>query len=501
MLAMVESIGRFANSVIAFDCSDEEFRSIESPLYQVLHRRTSNEPLRMVQQTKDRKGFEAWHSIVRRYDDQRNMSDNISAYAALISNISEKDRANDVEQFDDILRTFTYEMNKFERRFGKIRDEGKMLAVKKLMPESLLNCRFRGTTMSYSELIVALENIIIDKVAMVPSAKGKRHDTSAPIEIAMATKDDSENASQEGDQRIRDLALQAVYRGARKGKWSFGKGQHWNEKGGTGGKDGGKSSWQKGSGKKGGKGQEKGGKGENRTCWTCGRRGHIAAWCGKGGKKNLYAMDEDDSEDTKEYSNRSTESEEDLQAWCILEESESEQWTEKISRRNRRRAKKTNQASLLSVESSHDLSPKKIVEKKDRWVKVRVTMDSGAAGHVMPETMFQHVKIERKTPTKNFVAANGEQIEDSRAKRIPFKTNEGVQRCITFRSANVVKPLVSVQKVVQAGNTVVLDEKNPHIRNTRDGMVIKLDVNNGVYTMDMWICLDETGPVVSWQGQ
>ena len=25
-------------------------------------------------------------------------------------------------------------------------------------------------------------------------------------------------------------------------------------------------------------------------------------------------------------------------------------------------------------------------------------------------------------------------------------------------------------------------------------------MNNGVYTMDMWICLDETGPVFSWQG-
>ena len=45
-----------------------------------------------------------------------------------------KDRAKDVEQFDDILRTFTNEMNKFENRFGKIRDEEKMLAVEKLMP-------------------------------------------------------------------------------------------------------------------------------------------------------------------------------------------------------------------------------------------------------------------------------------------------------------------------------------------------------------------------------
>ena len=46
-----------------------------------------------------------------------------------------------------------------------------------------------------------------------------------------------------------DLALQAVYKGTCKGKWGFGKGQNWNEKGGKSGKDGGKNSWQKGSGR------------------------------------------------------------------------------------------------------------------------------------------------------------------------------------------------------------------------------------------------------------
>ena len=94
-----------------------------------------------------------------------------------------KDRAKDVEQFDDILRTFTNEMIQFENRFGKIRDEEKMLAVKKLMPERVLNNRFNGTTMLYSELIVALENIIVDKIAMVPTFRGRKHDTSAPMEI------------------------------------------------------------------------------------------------------------------------------------------------------------------------------------------------------------------------------------------------------------------------------------------------------------------------------
>ena len=143
---------------------------------------------------------------VRRYD-QRNTSDRSSAYAALISNITERDRAKHVEQFD---WTFTNEMTKFENRFGKIRDEEKVLAVKKLMPESLLKYRFRGTTMPYGELIIALENIIIDKVSTVHTARSRKHDTSAPMEIGMATKEDGENASQEGDQRIVDLALQAV---------------------------------------------------------------------------------------------------------------------------------------------------------------------------------------------------------------------------------------------------------------------------------------------------
>ena len=48
--------------------------------------------------------------IVRRHD-QRNTSDRSSAYAALISNIRERHRAKDVEQFDDILRNFINETN------------------------------------------------------------------------------------------------------------------------------------------------------------------------------------------------------------------------------------------------------------------------------------------------------------------------------------------------------------------------------------------------------
>ena len=75
MLAIVEGVDKLDHNAIAFDCSDDEFRSIEVSIYQVLRRTTSKEPLRIVQQTRRQRRFEARHAIVPSYD-QRNMSDN-----------------------------------------------------------------------------------------------------------------------------------------------------------------------------------------------------------------------------------------------------------------------------------------------------------------------------------------------------------------------------------------------------------------------------------------
>ena len=129
ILVTVESVDKVDRSTLAVDCTEADFRTFETALYQVLHRTTTNEPLGMVQRVQVQRGLEAWHMIVRRYD-QRNTSDRSSAYAALISNITDCDRAKDVEQFDDILRNFINETNKCEGRFRDIRDEEKILAAK-----------------------------------------------------------------------------------------------------------------------------------------------------------------------------------------------------------------------------------------------------------------------------------------------------------------------------------------------------------------------------------
>ena len=52
MRAIVEGSYKLDNNAIASDCSDDEVRSIEASLHQVLHRTTANEPLRVVQQAR-----------------------------------------------------------------------------------------------------------------------------------------------------------------------------------------------------------------------------------------------------------------------------------------------------------------------------------------------------------------------------------------------------------------------------------------------------------------
>ena len=66
------------------------------------------------------------------------------------------------------------------------------------MLESLLNYRFRGTTLSFEELLIALENIIIDKVTTHSAPKVKKNDTSAPREIGMAAEADGGETFEEG---------------------------------------------------------------------------------------------------------------------------------------------------------------------------------------------------------------------------------------------------------------------------------------------------------------
>ena len=332
----VESTDEFDSSTLAVDFfrrGVQNTRGVECTKYCAEKRHTTHRA--EICTRKDRK--DSKHGTQSRGGTIRGTCHKSKAYAALISNIGERDRAKDAEQHDVILRTVIKETSKFDNRIGKIRDDEKMLSQELLMHVSLLNFRFHGAILKYEDVGIASENIMDDKVSTVPTSRQKKADTSVPMEIGIAAKDDSEGSNNEGDQQIIDIALQAVYKGPGNGNWGSGKGPSWNTQrfaGGKGGKDAnreGKSPWQQG-----GEETDKGGKGGSGTCWTCGNTGHIAALCLRAATRTCAPL----VMTKNEVIEKALDSEEELGARCLLEESKQMQCQEVISKKDKQQLKK-----------------------------------------------------------------------------------------------------------------------------------------------------------------
>ena len=117
--------------------------------------------------------------------------------------------------------------------------------------------------------------------------------------------------------------------------------------------------------------------------------------------KSVKAAEEDRADISEEV----REDEDELLAWCLLEQSENEHWQEVTSKKPKLKKKKLDLKSWLSVEINSGVHPRKVIEVKGSGVDIRATMETGAAGHVMPAEMFLRVKLDRTSTTNKFVAA------------------------------------------------------------------------------------------------
>ena len=156
-------------------------------------------------------------------------------------------------------------------------------------------------------------------------------------------------------------------------------------------------------------GREKVAKVNARVCWSCGKTGHIAANCVmESWNRSLNAAEEDKGGISEEV--RGDEDD----AWLVF-----------VGGERMSNGKKFAYESLLSVGNNSCGVSKEVIEVKDKWVNSRATMNTGAAGHFILAVQ-QMEKISKSWVRKPYHAS----------------PREGVHRCIKFRSANVVKPLI-----------------------------------------------------------
>ena len=499
MLMAVDAMDTYDyDSVETAATSVQEADRAKKDLYAIMSRTMGGKAHVIVKNTVSGDGFEAWHKVLREYD-PRGALDKNAAYAQVAA---PERRAKSDEELKDYLAQWEAAVTKYEVRWQQLPEETKVNAVKAIIPHQLLENRFRGATgLTYVRIKRDIENYLNDKPQMpekhvrVPAAHSKL-DRSGPVDMDTSVLEDQFDVNAFGQWHAPKGAWSSGKgtgkKGAGKGDKGAGKGQGkpgWSPKG----KGKGKSSDGKGSGK------GPGGAADNRQCYNCGGWGHIAARCPTWNQNSLNTLEEEPATpDDLHDLGADWQEEQDVPCWTMMSEDEYIMW-ERVHKA-RPKSSSTGAGDLSAVGRCGDDKELNVVETRGRWVKIAATVDSAAAETVCPPNMLPMVQPIPGKHERFYVAANGARIKDQGEKPVEFKTTEGYDRKVKFRVANVMKPLISVNRINEAGDDVVFKGPQPHIK-CKDGRIINLRKERGVFVLDMWVDTEAHGPGFARQGQ
>ena len=117
-----------------------------------------------------------------------------------------------------------------------------------------------------------------------------------------------------------------------------------------------------------------------------------------------------------------------------------------------------------------------IEKERAGWHKITAVMDSGSAVNAMPADAVPFVDTKPGAASQagmTYRGAGGELIPNEGEKDLVMKTAEGQTRRTKWQICPVRRPLISVAKVNEASNLVLLSTKNPHVRNLASGQITK----------------------------
>ena len=130
-------------------------------------------------------------------------------------------------------------------------------------------------------------------------------------------------------------------------------------------------------------------------------------------------------------------------------------------------------------------------EKIASLVRVRkgLTVDSGAADHVMPAGWLWFLRVRPSAGSKSglhYVAANNARLPNQGQSRLKFMSAEGTVASILFQIAAINKPLVSVSKLIDEGYEVIFTLAESYILHRETGKRILLKRERGVFIIDAY---------------
>ena len=168
----------------------------------------------------------------------------------------------------------------------------------------------------------------------------------------------------------------------------------------------------------------------------------------------------------------------------------------KIKQGVAKKRRKEQQVNLPAPKSSEWLNmlttiqPESLnVVSHDGWEEIELTVDSGAGETVVPEGMVNSVEVKEGPAAKSGVqyeCANGERIPNLGEQKFMAHTQEGCKKSIRAQVCEVTKALLSVRRLVEAGNRVVFEEGGSYIEDIYRKERMYLQEKHGMYTLKVW---------------
>ena len=423
----------------------------------------------------------------------------------------------------EMWKRWEHDLADYEIKYGIIEDSTKIAAVNKMMPIKMQECArvICHNISKYQDLKQFARDYVMNNPNPVKNNTDGIEESRIATKIPVQSMEDDNwehnqtadvmfvgkgKAGNETQSKGKGKGYYPQWKGKPTWQWPSHKGQwatYWQQ--GNEAKGGFSSS--KARNDKGGKGGKKG-----RECYKCGGKGHIAREC----PSFIQNIDEG-FEDYEQKSHSCNEANthqhaDEAPIWVLQEQNDITPWIhvrstrtstalmaveEREKERQKGHAGFRNKYSLLGEEIDEEHLDH-VIEYDNGKAKIELTLDSGAANHLLPTEMFPKIKRKQHEAAKMgkcFYDAGGKPIPNEGEKTIQFLTLAGHKQRITWQVAKVVRPLLSMGKLEEANCKMEFEQGKRFIWVPATGEKIPVTKKNGTYKVNMWIDMDVVGPV------
>ena len=130
------------------------------------------------------------------------------------------------------------------------------------------------------------------------------------------------------------------------------------------------------------------------------------------------------------------------------------------------------------------------MEEHQEWEEIEMAVDSGATETVVGEDMIKEVETKPGEGTRRGVqyeVASGELIPNLGERNFVAYGEQGEARTIKAQVCDVNKALMSVSRMVQAGNKVVFSKSGSYVEDESTQERIPLREQGGMYMLKLWV--------------